>query len=433
VEIIVIDGRDVPNPEDLAMLLALYSRDPRSVRVHLEQVRKRGSSSFMQNFYCGYGHKSIGDCGTTAVCFEQVSMLAAKAVQDTPLYNGQEASTRYLDMAAQPVLNPLGTPEGEAVQKAWMALYSEALLLLVPSLKEKFPRKDGESEKDWEKAIKARAFDIARSLLPAGATTYVAWATNLRQANDHLKEMRNHPLAEIAALGVNGHADLMKVYPSSFSHKVNEAEEAYIRKSMSRFAYFWEDIHGFGYTSNLDLKGLSEPAERDLLATRPPRTELHQRFRRYGSITFKDRIDFGSYRDLQRQRSAVQEMPLLTTRWGFHPWYLANLPPEIVEKTKAVEKATNALEATDIVRQFYCPMGLLVPVVIDCTLPSAVYIAELRSGDTVHQTLRIFAQKMGETLRQIVPHLAMHHDMTPEPWNVKRGKQDIVKKEQEVK
>ncbi len=59
-EIVIIDGRDVPSPEDMAMLLALYSRDPRSVRVHLEQVKKRGSSAFMSQFFVGFGHKSIG-------------------------------------------------------------------------------------------------------------------------------------------------------------------------------------------------------------------------------------------------------------------------------------------------------------------------------------------------------------------------------------
>src|SRR4051812_34761640 len=105
-DVIIVDGLA---PEAAAMVLALYSRDPRSVRIHLDQVERLGSEKFMSQYYVGYGHKSIGDCGSTTICGEFISMLAAKAVQDNPLYNGQEASTRYLDMANQPVLNPLGS------------------------------------------------------------------------------------------------------------------------------------------------------------------------------------------------------------------------------------------------------------------------------------------------------------------------------------
>src|SRR3954470_22058500 len=78
-QIFTID--DVP-PEDLAMLQALYSRSPASVTTHLDKVRSSGSSKFMSQYYVGYGHASIGDCGFTTVFIENYSMLAAKAIQD---------------------------------------------------------------------------------------------------------------------------------------------------------------------------------------------------------------------------------------------------------------------------------------------------------------------------------------------------------------
>jgi len=49
----VLDGHDVPNPEDLAMLQALYSRSPQSVDDHLERVRSVGSGKFMDQYYTG--------------------------------------------------------------------------------------------------------------------------------------------------------------------------------------------------------------------------------------------------------------------------------------------------------------------------------------------------------------------------------------------
>lgn len=422
-KIIVFD--DLP-PEATAMVQALYSRDPRSAEIHLEEVRRRGAEKFMENYYVGYGHKSIGDCGTTTICVENVSMLVAKAVQDTPLYNGQEASTRYLDMATQPLVNPLGTVEGERVQKGWMQLYSRAIELLVPRLKELHPRKPSEKESVWEKAVKAKAFDIARGLIVAGCTTYVAWHTNLRQAHDHTKELELHPLAEVRDAGGAIRGSLKGKYPSSFSHKPVEGQDEYVRASMGRFAYYYEPIKNFAYVNDLDLDGLAK--EKGLLASRPPRCELHQRFRRYGQITFRFPLDFGSYRDLQRHRSTIQEMPLLTTRLGFHPWYLENLPAEVVAEIGALTKATEALPVDDLVRQYYTPMGFMVPVVMACPLPAAVYTAELRSGLTVHATLRAEAKRIGDTLEQLVPGLAMHHERGAESWTVKRGAQDIVKK-----
>ncbi|MCI5138224.1 MAG: hypothetical protein D3922_07370, partial [Candidatus Electrothrix sp. AR1] len=83
------------DPESSAMMQALYSRSSSSVENHIEQVRKTGSSNFMKSYYVGYGHASIGDCGTTTLFIESVSILAAKAIQDNPLYSGQETSTRY--------------------------------------------------------------------------------------------------------------------------------------------------------------------------------------------------------------------------------------------------------------------------------------------------------------------------------------------------
>lgn len=428
-EIFVID--DVP-PEATAMLQALYSRSPKSVVEHLEHVRKVGAEKFMANYYVGYGHKSIGDCGSVSIFVENVSMLVAKAVQDWPLYSGQEASTRYLDMAKQEMLNPLGTAAGAEIQEKWRAFYVHALETLVPALKERFPMKEGEKDTLYEKAIKARAFDIARGFLPAGATTYASWHTNLRQAHDHLKEMRHHPLPEVHETAAAILQALQQKYQSSFLHKAYDVEEAYVEQSMAAFAYCHDaPAKEFSYSVRLDLDGLKK--HQALLTSRPPKAELHQRLRQYGDIVFRFPLDFGSYRDLQRQRSAVQEMPLLTADHGFEAWYLEQLTSELRTEAEAFlreqEARLKALDCTPEIRQYYVAMGYTVAVQMTCSLPSAVYIAELRAADTVHPTLRVQAQRMGDALAQAVPGLAMHHDTSPGTWNIKRGSQDIVRKD----
>ena len=429
-ETFIIDGNDVPSPEDVAMLQALYSRSPKSVQVHLDQVREKGSENFHKRFYVGYGHKSIGDCGTTSIFAENISMLAAKAVQDNPLYNGQEASTRYLDMAGQEMVDPAGTEASVAVLEEWRDLYKVVLERLTTEFATRFPREGGQKRAVWRKAVKARAFDVARGFLPAACKTYVAWHTNLRQAADHLRLLRHHPLAEIRDLGDQIEASLKDRYPSSFGHKRYPEQEDYLRLSQAEFAYSDRELEPFRWKLALDRSGLVEHAH--LLKSRPPKTELHQRFRQFGNIEFRFPLDFGSYRDLQRQRSCVQEMPLLTTRHGIHLWYLEQLPDDLRAYVESVvtrlEKDIENLALSPEVTQYYVAMGYTCAVKITCNLPSAVYIAELRSGNTVHPTLRIVAQQMGDQLAGLVPDLTMHHDKGAGVWDIKRGAQDITHK-----
>jgi hypothetical protein len=69
-------------------------------------------------------------------------------------------------------------------------------------------------------------------------------------------------------------------------------------------------------------------------------------------------------------------------------------------------------------------------VLCSCTfdLPSAVYVAELRSGQTVHPTLRVVAQDMGKAIKNIIPNVTLYCDFDKDLWSSKRGTQTIEKK-----
>ncbi len=420
-------------PETNAMALAMYSRDPRSVEIHREHIARVGAEKFMQTYYVGYGDKSIGDCGSTTICAENVSMLIAKAIQNNRLYNGQEASTRYLDMSAQPILNPLGTVEGELIQQKWMFLYSLVLQTLVSYLTDKYPMISGDDPKVYEKAIKAKSFDIARSFLPAGATTYVGWHTNLRQAWDHLKELVSHPLQEVRETACKMLAEVREKYPNSFGFKSYPEQDRFY-SDCSQFTYEFLDLsQPFSFSHNFNLERLRNSGSRlELLKNRPFKGELPDWFDRYGQIQWQFLLDFGSYRDIQRQRSCLQIMPLLTTKYGFNPWYLNSMPAglrSLAIKTIWEQQAEIESINDPYVRQYYIAMGYNVACEVTAGLPSAAYVIELRSGQTVHPTLRLVAQQMGFSLKEIIPEMALHFDTSPDQWTLKRGTQDIVKRE----
>ncbi len=420
------------NPEDTAMMQALYSRSPKSVQEHVDKVKQAGSGKFMETFYVQYGHKSIADCGSTTIFIEGISMLGDKAIQDWPLYSGQETSTRYIDMSKQPIVDPAGTEESRSILRKWMDFYVKNQEAVKEHLKNQFPRKESQDEATYNKAVNARTFDIMRGFLPAGITTQLSWHTNLRQAKDKLSLLRHHPLKEVKKTAENILSNLQEKYPNSFSHKKYADQEEYNAYTMEYYNYFnpkeWTD--NFRYKSNINMQELKE--YHDLLVKRPPKTNLPYFLTELGNIVFDFTLDFGSFRDIQRHRNGVCRMPLLNTGLGFNSWYLQELPDDLQQEAQELieqqKNNINNLNFDDKIKQYYIAMGFNVACRASYSLPASVYVVELRSGKPVHPTLRKVAHKMHNSLMEIYPDLILHSDLEPSDWDIRRGEQDIVEK-----
>ena len=433
-KIVIIDPGAVLSAEALAMLQALHSRSTGGVDEHLKVLAEKGADKFMSTYYVGYGHKSIGDCGSAVVFIEGVSMLAAKAIQDSKLYNGQEASTRYIDFAAQAFLNPLGSTAGAEILGSWRTFYLKAVTEMKVALPARYPIGDNEKEATYDKAIAARAFDICRGFLPAGASTNLAWSGTLRQFADRVQQLRHHPLPEVQDIANVLEDALIATYPNSFDKekKRYEATEAYIGKAMTNYYYHNPN------TPDMELvrDGIDKSAlipYRDLLANRPAKTELPKWLGAYGEAAFAFTLDFGSFRDIQRHRAVTQRMPLLTADLGFNEWYLSQLTPTLRVEAEALISQQEASVTTLIddvtLRQYYLPMGYNISNYLSGDLPALAYLIEIRATSMVHPTLSAKAVQMARILTNNYGELGLvlHLDPDPGRFNVKRGEHDIVK------
>lgn len=420
------------SPEDTAMMQALYSRSAKSVVEHVEKVKQTGSGKFMESYYVGYGHNSIADCGSTTIFIEGISILADKVVQDWQMYSGQETSTRYIDMANQPMINPLKTDEAKNIQDKWMDFYKNSQAKVEAHLKEKYPKKSDEDENVYNKAIKARAFDILRGFLPAGITTQLSWHTNLRQAWDKISLMRHHPVLEMRNIAENILKLLKEKYPSSFSHKLYEEQENYREKINQEYAYYPPQAIENDFKCKINIADAELERYKDMIASRPIKTNLPLFLAELGTITFDFILDYGSFRDIQRHRNGVCRIPLLTTKLGFNNWYLGQLPDDLraeAEKLIAEQKiAIENLNTDENTRQYYIALGFNVACKNTYGLPAAVYVIELRSGKPVHPTLRKVAHQMSKAIENKYLWFKLHTDYDPDDWDVRRGLQDIVKK-----
>lgn len=431
--VFVLDTGSTINASAEAMLQALHSRSTGGIRHHLEVLKEKGAENFMSKFYVGYGHKSIGDCGSATLFVEGVSMLTAKAIQDWRLYSGQEASTRYVDFSKQAFIDPLNRAEANAILETWREFYNRLQEPLKAHLRLQYPRKEEEKESLYENAIAARAFDISRAFLPAGASTNLAWRMNLRQFADEIMLLRHHPLVEVQEIAQKAEEALNEMFPESFGHKQYEATEAYNTAAMQAY-YFDKPITEFSCVFDGMNKSLLTE-QRSIFESRPPKTELPPFVADTGVLTYEFLLDFGSFRDLQRHRSVVQRMPLLTAHHGFHPWYIASLPEDMRAEARqlivAQQEKITALGTTPEIEQYYLPMGYRVACRLTGDIKALVYLVELRSTRFVHPTLVAEMITMANDLQKRFAEfgLQIHLDVEPNRFDIKRGAHDIKLKD----
>lgn len=440
------------SPEDVAMLQALYSRSAESVEVHLEKVKASGSGKFMQNYYVGYGHKSIADCGSTTLFVENVSLLCAKAIQDWPLYSGQETSTRYIDMSKQRVIDPIKSPTSRLIVDEWMNFYTTKQEPVAAHVRAQYPRRPDEKEDAYERAVKARTFDILRGFLPAGITTQLSWHTNLRQAGDHLAWLIEHPAPEVRDIA-RQMRQLLATHYSSSGAGMSLPAVAGIQNSdgtAERLKWVAEAASEWSYSIDAkdcpvgdqmfeSIRFAISAAHLDLLKKRPRGCVLPHWMTDFGRASFDFSLDFGSYRDLQRHRNGVVRMPLLDTSLGFEPWYLDQLDKQTrrdAEKLIALQTdrirsdlgISPDVSATRVEKQYITALGYRVPCVVTMALPALLYFLELRTQKTVHPTLRTRALQMAKRFTAMWPDLALHIDRDPDDWTVRRGNQTITER-----
>src|SRR5579859_2594734 len=82
-------------PEVQAYALAKYSRSSQGMLESIQELSAQRAEQFLNTFYFQYGHRSIADLAHLVFGLEQISILAAVAVVDEPVWDGQERSTRY--------------------------------------------------------------------------------------------------------------------------------------------------------------------------------------------------------------------------------------------------------------------------------------------------------------------------------------------------
>ncbi len=444
------------DPLALAMLQAFYSRSLEPIEARVSRLGGNMTSvkKALNTYFVGYGHASIGDCGFITVFIEGVSILAAKAVQDDPLYNGQECSTRYIELSGEGYVK-----NHDAFAYAWQSDYQKVRSALIPAIQKQHPFDAPEgfdsSNPDhtkprspydvWKNATTARAFDIARAWIPCNALTNLSLTCSLRTANEVCIRLCASESAEIVELGTSLKAALVERFPEACATDASkDAAASEWQRALTRAAddlelvptakgnYAWTDQPPHA-VSVITAAGFCDTLVQQLSA-RPKYAKIPNWIDPYATFTLTGYMDYGTWRDLQRHRRNIGRAPVLQPTW-IHEWYTAELRRYLPEQAARsfIDRAQDRMHAQsgaftasnssweDI---YSLPLGTIVPYHYTLGLAQAIYFSELRSGNTVHPILRPMAQQLAECVSGL--GIQMYYDAEPARFDLRRGTQTIT-------
>jgi len=196
------------DPEVLAYAMAKYSRSALSMRESIAEISAQRAEEFLNTFYFQYGHRSIADLAHLALAVERLSLLAAIALVDEQRWDGQERSTRYQDFAKSGWYFPdFGSDAGAAqlysnTVENLFAAYRSASDAVLEALRRQVPCPETLKPETYERTLKARAFDVARYLLPLATNTSLGQIVNARTLETQVSRLLSHPVAEVRELGL---------------------------------------------------------------------------------------------------------------------------------------------------------------------------------------------------------------------------------------
>ena len=203
--VFAVHGAD---PEVLAYAMAKYSRSALSMRESLTEISAQRAEQFLNTFYFQYGHRSIADLAHIAFAVERLSLLAAIVLVDEQRWDGQERSTRYQNFLKSGWFFPDFAGHAEPTQlyaktiENLFAAYQRATAAVLEALRRRVLCPAALKLDAYERTLKARAFDVARYLLPLATNTSLGQIVSARTLETQVSRLLSHPAAELRDLGL---------------------------------------------------------------------------------------------------------------------------------------------------------------------------------------------------------------------------------------
>ncbi len=195
-------------PEPGGYAVAKFSRSARPYQEWIRELTQEGASRFYEQFYFAYGHASIADLAHVTMVAENVSIVAAIEILDEQLVDAQESSTRYQDFTRRRYYTPpeiASSPLAERYAEVcnqlfdvYQSTHRAVLEYLAGKYQDQRPASMPDDE--YRRTLRARAFDVARYLLPSSTYTGLGYLCSARTLERQISRLASHPVAELRAI-----------------------------------------------------------------------------------------------------------------------------------------------------------------------------------------------------------------------------------------
>ena len=420
---------------------------------------KRAEDLYRRVFY-EYGDDSVAQLGGVHLACEQASNILTKVLEWGRLAAYLEQSTRYISYD-----QPLGgkyrfflPPEidDSSLRQEYLGLmvdlfdtYKQMRPVMIDYFTERHPRRPEDPEWVHRAAIRAKAFDSIRGLLPASTISNVGIYGTGQAYEMALIRMQAHPLDEVQHYGSMMLTELRKVIPS-FLTRVDLPDRGvrwsgYLAETRSRLQEMadrlsirpqpgaevtltdWDpdaerklaaaalyEVSELSDSQLLEAVNHMAPEEiteliDSLVGERGNRRHKPGRALERSYYRFDVVCDFGAFRDLQRHRMMTIEWQPLTTRIGYEQ------PEELTEAglgpkwNQAMEQAGEFYERLRAslgrqVAQYAAPFAYHIRFMMEMNARQALHLIELRTQPAGHPNYRRVCIEMHRQIAEIAGH-----------------------------
>jgi thymidylate synthase ThyX len=481
-------------------LFARYSRSAKSLRrLFLDEFAGdlgdpvRGSDTgaaraerLYARVFNEYGDDSVAQLGGAHIACEYVSNILTKVLEWGRLMAYLEQSTRYVPYTDTlhgrwryhvPEELPGGALREQYVRTLDRAfeVYARWIPAMQAYFERRYPKTPGDTDAVHRAAIRAKALDTLRGLLPAATQSNLGIYGTGQAYEALLLRMRANPLLEVRACADEMLTELRKVIPAFFT-RVDQPERG------GRWSEYFAETRANAEAIARELV-TEEPAERAevTLTHFDPDGELrivaaalyavtdlpddqlmdiarrmtaddrrrlltayvgnrtnrrHRPGRAFERTTYRFDIltDYGAFRDLQRHRLLTLEWQPLSTRHG-------HTEPEAIAEAGARDDWHRVMDAsTDLyealmsgghasIAPYAVAMAYRVRFYMEMNAREAMHVIELRSAPQGHPAYRRVCQQMHTLIAEQAGHriiadamrFADHSDVELERLNAERA------------
>jgi thymidylate synthase ThyX len=463
-------------------LFARYSRSAKSIRrLFLDEFLQPGTldaaaitsnvgsgraERLYSTVFSDYGDDSVAQLGGVHLACEEVSNVVTKVLEWGRLMAYLEQSTRYIPytqkrngrwryhVPAELDAHPSLRQRYVETMDDGFERYARWIEPMQEHFRERYPKTPTDSDAVYRAAIRAKALDTLRGMLPAATQSNVGIYATGQAFESLLLRMRAHSLQEVRDTAGLMLIELRKVIPA-FLTRVDQPERGgrwsryladtrkaaddiaadYLRTTAAEqrqevtLSEFDPDgevkvvasaLYASSHLPDDQLLGIAramDPAERAALLRayvgdrgnrrhKPGRAFERTRYR------FDVLADYGAFRDLQRHRMLTLEWQALSTRHGY-------VEPDAIHAAGALRDWQHVMDASADLHDALVGEGLIsiapyavamayrVRFYMDMNAREAMHVIELRTAPQGHPSYRRICQQMHRLIAEEAGHRAI--------------------------